>query len=120
MKCIRVISQTKQVSFDREKVEKNLDTGIIGQHYNYTSSTMAQHGDFQQAMEERYSVQNMMQRNVQNDSDLENLDTFVGFTYNMPTSDTQVNNEDRTNNILYNMRSKRKKNVQQQQQYYNS
>jgi len=62
MKCIRVITQTKQVSFDREKVEKHLNTGIITQHVNYTSSTKAQKGNIKEAMDERFSVQQMIQK----------------------------------------------------------
>jgi len=115
MKCIRVISQPKQVSFDREKVEKGLDTGILFQHYNYTTSSKAQQGNFKEALDDRFSVQQMMQRNISNQGDVNNLEAFSGFTYQMPESETS---KDNTNNMLYNMKSKRKKNVEEQEQYF--
>jgi hypothetical protein len=114
MKCIRVISQTREISFDREKVEKNLDTGIIAQHFNYTTATKAQSGDVQQALDDRFSVQNLIQRNVQSSQDMENLDTFVGYTSNMGIGQQETEN-DNNQNMFYNMRSKRKKPVSKTQ-----
>jgi len=114
MKCIRVICQSREISFDREKVEKNLDTGIIAQHFNHTTATKAQNGSVQQALDDRFSVQNLIQRNVQNTEDMQNLDTFMGYTSNMGIGQQETEN-DNNQNMFYNMRQNRRKPVSKTQ-----
>jgi len=75
----------------------------MAQHYNYISSKNAQQGNFELANEQRYAVQNMMQRNVQNDGDNQNINNFSGFTYQM--NSTGETESDFSNNTYYNMRN---------------
>jgi len=103
MKCLRIITQTKNVTFDRKKAEQNIDTGLLCQHMNYFSSKSAQTGNFQKANDERFAVQNLLQRNANNDMNAQNLENFSGFTYQL--NQTSANQEvDSSNNMYYNMR----------------
>jgi len=107
MKCIRVITQTKEMSTNKEEVEDEIDTGVIVQHYNFTTATKAQGGRVNEALDDRDKVQRLISRNQRTNEDGENLQVFEGYTYNMQNVERKT--RDKSENIYYNMRSKKKK-----------
>jgi len=107
MKCIRVITQTKEMSTNKEEVEDEIDTGVIVQHYNFTTATKAQGGRVNEALDDRDKVQRLISRNQRTNEDGENLEVFEGYTYNMQNVERKT--RDKSENIYYNMRSKKKK-----------
>jgi len=110
MKCIRVITQTKQISSNKDEIEEGIDTGVIVQHYNFTTATKAQHGRVGEALTDRRGVKNLISRNVKTNEDEENLQLFEGYTYNM--NNVERKSKDKSENVFYNMRSKKKRSVQ--------
>jgi len=95
MKCLRVITKTKEITRNFEEAQKDIDVAVFGMHCNAKQASYAQQGMLNEAVEHSELVNQIMLQNVQSDSEK------IGF------SNYQSGQNDFISKI---------KNVQQQQQ----
>lgn len=64
MKCMRVISKTQPITFDKVQAEENADLGVLGTHGIQTSAKMAQRGEYEKARFFNLTQKDMLARNA--------------------------------------------------------
>jgi hypothetical protein len=62
-RCMRVITQAKPITTNREVAEKDIDMSVVGAHVAHTTATLAMGGEYSQARLSALSSQRMLQRN---------------------------------------------------------
>jgi len=73
MKCTRVITKTKEVTDDRNEVEKDIDVNVMGMHANWVAAKCAQKGDLEGAIQNNVQYEAIMRDNA----DQENSSRFA-------------------------------------------
>jgi len=64
MKCTRVITKTKEVTDDRNEVEKDVDVNVMGMHANWVAAKCAQKGDLEGAIQNNVQYEAIMRDNA--------------------------------------------------------
>jgi hypothetical protein len=61
-RCMRVITQAKPITTDRDLAEKDIDMSVVGTHVARTTASLAVEGEYSQARLSALSNQRLLQR----------------------------------------------------------
>jgi hypothetical protein len=94
LELIRVITETKEVTRDREVAEKSVDLKVIGTHAAKQSATLAMAGEYSQARGYAFKAKEFLRKvksNAANDSDrAEQESGYVNFKKNIFTMEESL------------------------------
>eukprot|EP00486_Rosalina_sp_Unknown_P000113 CAMPEP_0201564840 /NCGR_PEP_ID=MMETSP0190_2-20130828/3443_1 /ASSEMBLY_ACC=CAM_ASM_000263 /TAXON_ID=37353 /ORGANISM="Rosalina sp." /LENGTH=931 /DNA_ID=CAMNT_0047981539 /DNA_START=123 /DNA_END=2918 /DNA_ORIENTATION=- len=120
-RMLRVISQTKEVTFDKQKVRNNLNFNVLAKYGTHVTTELCAKGDYESSrawtsantqfmnknannktqlltlsnyVQDNVVLDHQMHGQIQTESIQENEDMFAGFSYN--------NNNNNNNNVSYN------------------
>lgn len=62
MKCVRIITRSREVTVDRKQAERELDAAIVGQHVWAKSAALAQRGDYNAAIANNVAAEALLSR----------------------------------------------------------
>lgn len=135
MKCLRVITKTKEVTRDANEAEEDIDVAVFGMHNNAVQASYAQRGMLEEALQHAENVNQVMIKSVNSESDKAGYsnyaydqDNFVNnlksvqqqqqmsFPSNAPIhvvrqqQQQMMENNDESANMLYAQRNCRKQN----------
>jgi len=79
-KCIRVLSQSRPVSQDREEVEKSMDCAVASLAAVHRCAAEAEAGDYESARARLHAARKMMHRGALTDEQQEEMGNFVSRT----------------------------------------
>jgi len=86
MKCLRVLTKTKEITQNFEEVEKDLDIAVLGMHANAYTANLAKQGNFGEAMNQQAGFGALIQKNVKTESERVN---FGNWSAQQPTYSPQ-------------------------------
>jgi len=69
MKCTRVITKTKEVTEDKNEVEKEIDVTVMGMHANWVAAKCVQKGDLEGAVTNNRQYRAILHDNIEDDID---------------------------------------------------
>lgn len=65
MKCMRVITKTKEITRNQEEAENDIDVAVFGMHSNAKQASLAQQGMLDEAVHHSEQVNQIMMKNIQ-------------------------------------------------------
>jgi len=148
MKCLRVITKTKEVTRNEEEAQSDIDVAVFGMHSNAKQASYAQQGMLDEAVAHAQEVDQIMLRNVSSDQDRQGYGNYqmgqeafvsrvkkvqekqqmlspqnASLSLNTIRQQQQsiIENDDDDSNMIYAQRNvrKQKKNWSSNRKYYN-
>jgi len=80
MKCIRTLTETKSITFDKKVAQESLDYGILAMHNNVQSAKLAQQGLYMDAVDNNQAMDNLMAANMKTEQQQSDYSTFTNTT----------------------------------------